>query len=225
MYKWDYYFIFSGLKLFRFLHRRLFFFYFKKKSLKSFFNIYNYLFFCFFFPRRSGHVGVRSVKVRDGLPQHRIQGVRGRGCQVLGFGGRHEQRTGPVARAAAVAPAVLRGATRVRGQVTGRRGRTSQRAAVRLVRPSRRAATATIAADPTADAPLSVDHVAAAAAVSTSAATTASAATEPQQQQLRDVGNGSGRRGHQVRGRRRGHGHRPHHSVVRHGRLPSPSSP
>ncbi|KAE9542825.1 hypothetical protein AGLY_002736 [Aphis glycines] len=94
---------------------------------------------CFFFSFRSRHVGLRSVQVRDGLPQHRVQGMRQRGGQVLGVGGGNE-RPGPAARAAAVALAVLCGAARVRGQVAGRRG-TPQRttaAAARLVRWSSR---------------------------------------------------------------------------------------
>lgn len=117
--------------------------------------------------------------------------MRGRGGQVLGVGGRHE-RTGPVARAAAVALAVLRGTTRVRGQITGRG--TSQRvgAAGRLVRPPRRATTTAAAAATAAAvavrAPLPIGHVAAPATATTTgtaaAAAAAGRAAEPQQQQL-----------------------------------------
>lgn len=164
----------------------------------------------FFLLNRSGHVGLRPVQVRDGLPQHRFPRVRGRSGQVLGVGGRHE-RTGSVARTAVVAFAVLCGTARVRGQVAGRRRRPPQRTAAtaRLVRSPGRAATAT--ADVTAGA-LSVHYVATPAAAATAAA-------ESQQQQLRDVSDGPG--WHQVhRGRRRRWSH---HPVVRYVGLSSSS--
>lgn len=133
---------------------------------------------CFFFSFRSRHVGLRSVQVRDGLPQHRVQGMRQRGGQVLGVGGGHE-RPGPAARAAVVALAVLCGAARVRGQVAGRRGtpqRSTAASATRLVRRSSRrsaaAATTPAAAAHSAGASLPVNDV-------TSPTTTAATVADP----------------------------------------------
>lgn len=59
----------------------------KKKQFDKHHNNNNFLWFV----HRSRHVGLRPVQVRDGLSQHRFQGVRGRGGQVFGVGGGHER--------------------------------------------------------------------------------------------------------------------------------------
>lgn len=73
------------------------------------------LHFCY----RTGRLGIRSFQVRHGLPQHRVQGVRGGGRQIPSHSGRPGHPRS-LAAPTHVPPPVLRRPTRAGRQVPAR---------------------------------------------------------------------------------------------------------